>query len=737
MVELASTTKDTLLKIANKRNRTIIFIALIVTIIAEDFIIYCTSINGKFNYTNYILIFNSSIAAGFALFLLSKQRFDKVRARIHAAVAIGLTLWLCANITWTIYENMFEVLPVLSIADCFWLAAYPFFAYSLYMTCKEFYKKLHSKKVVLTVLCSSITFIVCIVPFTFNLFNLSVFETPRGIAMFSVLIAYPILNTILIVPAITLLKVFRKEKDWSVPWICESLSLLSLIVADSWFAIIFLTHLTKQIWYSSFFLIDHYLVISAGLIWSIKFLIPANNKEYIPKPVMNRKSAFKIPKRMPFIAFIIPIVIISSILVNSTFESLFHVNPNVLGSVSNNNTKVIKIGALLGWTGISSQRGESQKAAMEIAEKDVNDYFSNINSSTRIKLIFQDTQRKLDVALEKLESLKHEGIRIVIGPQTSAELNITKDYANQNNILLISHSSTAMSLAIPNDNVFRLVRNDSIQADALAKQMWKDGISIAVPIWRDDVWGKDLHTLTKNKLEEMAVLVFDGIGYEPPVGKFASSLHRINFIMWDQVLNVLRSQVNDAKSSYPTLKVGVYIISYDEIVPILIEAQNYRVLANVSWYGSDGSAKNERILKNVEAAQFAIKTGFPNPLSEVEENCNVTKLGNVTKLENDIEKKIGRHPDPYSANAYDAVWVAALTENASKGIQDIQIIKQNLSQISNSHFGLTGNLSLNEDGDRNDGIYDFWRIKQKGDNSGYEWEKDKNSSSNQLPGKMC
>jgi ABC-type branched-subunit amino acid transport system substrate-binding protein len=109
----------------------------------------------------------------------------------------------------------------------------------------------------------------------------------------------------------------------------------------------------------------------------------------------------------------------------------------------------------------------------------------------------------------------------------------------------------------------------------------------------------------------------------------------------------------------------------------------------------------------------------------------------VRKLENDIEKKIGRHPDPYSANAYDAVWVAALTENASIGIQDIQIIKQNLYQIINTHFGLTGNLSLNKDGDRNDGIYDFGGINETDNKSGYEGVKDKNSNSNQLLGKMC
>ena len=242
-------------------------------------------------------------------------------------------------------------------------------------------------------------------------FNLSIFTTLRGIAMFSVIIAYPVLNTILFVPAITLFTVFRKEKNYSVPWVCESLSLLILIVADSWFAIIFLTHRTEEIWYSAFFLIDHYLVISAGLIWSIKFLIPTNNNESISKPVIIRTSGFKIPKRLPFIASIIAVVIISGILVNSSFEFLPHDNRNVLGSVSNKNTEVIKIGALLGLSGISSQRGESQKAALEVAVKDANNNLYRNNIS--IELTIEDTQRDPNVALQSLKAWSTKELKLL------------------------------------------------------------------------------------------------------------------------------------------------------------------------------------------------------------------------------------------------------------------------------------------------------------------------------------
>lgn len=72
LVPLASITNHSSLKIASNKNRALIFVLLIGIIIVEDVIIYSVPIDYKLYYTNYILIINSSAAAGFAIFLLSK-----------------------------------------------------------------------------------------------------------------------------------------------------------------------------------------------------------------------------------------------------------------------------------------------------------------------------------------------------------------------------------------------------------------------------------------------------------------------------------------------------------------------------------------------------------------------------------------------------------------------------------------------------------------------------------------
>lgn len=91
------------------------------------------------------------------------------------------------------------------------------------------------------------------------------------------------------------------------------------------------------------------------------------------------------------------------------------------------------------------------------------------------------------------------GIRIVIGPDSSAEVEAVKAYADENDILVISPSSTAISLAIPADNVFRFVPDDTHQAEAIARLMWEDRVRAVIPIWRGDTWGDDLANATKGK----------------------------------------------------------------------------------------------------------------------------------------------------------------------------------------------------------------------------------------------
>ncbi len=365
---------------------------------------------------------------------------------------------------------------------------------------------------------------------------------------------------------------------------------------------------------------------------------------------------------------------------SSLFSWLINPNSEVVFSPSNGVIKpTLTLGAILPLTGISSSLGESEEAALHIAVEDVNDYFSKINSSSRVELIVEDTETNPLVSLEKLKQLEAKNIKIVIGPATSAELQAVEVYANENGILLVSPSSTAPSMDIrgglAGNNILRLVPDDTHQAQAVSQQM---------------------------------------------------SLNRINFIIWDQELKSLENKVKQAISQYGADKVGVYVVAFDEIAPIFIQGDYRTVLPTVKWYGSDGSALNNNLIKNIGAANFALKTNISNPIFGVENDNDVR----LNRVENEIHRVLERSPRSYASVAYDIFWIASLTENEIKmnaTQSDFNSLKKTFENVANSYRGITGNTTLNSVGDRKYGDYDFWAIRASnnndGNHNGLVWKK--------------
>jgi branched-chain amino acid transport system substrate-binding protein len=542
------------------------------------------------------------------------------------------------------------------------------------------------------------------------------------------------MDAVLMVPAIVILLNFRKEPLWFTPWICESLGLFLIAISDSWFAVVVLTSILEQFWLSSIFFAAHYLVIAAGLLWYVKFLLthsqqsdePSRSEQMETSIIAPRggytdkhESEEKNQKRIGYIALTAIATIIAIAVAIGVYFSLYSsassfflfstpgsevILPASAGALKQ---QTVTIGALLPITGVSSSLGESEEAALKIAARDINEYLFKTHSSIGIELVIEDTQTNPSVSLEKLKHLAAKGIKLVIGPATSAELKAIQEYADRNGILLMSPSSTAPSLAIGGNNVFRFVPDDSHQAQAISKLMWDDGIRVVVPFWRTDVYGNDLVTATKHSIQELGGSFAVGVGYTPNTGDFAASLNRINFIVWDQDLKALDSKVNQAVSQYGIDKVGVYFVAFDEIAPIFIQAQNHPILSKVKWYGSDGSTLNNKLIKNPEAAAFAVKTGFPTPIYAVE-NDNDERLKHI---EDQIHEHIERTPRSYASVAYDTLWVAAIAENNTKATHNINYLKSTIVKIADSYEGITGNTSLNQFGDRKYGDYDFWAVR--------------------------
>lgn len=703
----------------------LLLLGLIVSATAANSMIFFAGTETRIVYSELIIIASASIAALLGVLLAYRQILhNRSHSKMYISLAIGLVLWLCADIIWASYELVFHVAaPIPSLSDILWLAGYPFFAYNLIATYSQFQAKFN-KRVLLVSIIGNVIFVAYLISLTIGI---SDFSSQGGVSMFAVLIAYPIMNALLTIPALSILLGLWKERPWSIPWTFKSLSLFCIVITDSWFAFIILSGLYEQVWLSSMFFGAEYLILAGGLLWFNKFLAiykiqgtaSASNTSQDYLKITNGLGNRNTANRIRYLQVLVAVILVGGILSYGFLTSGATASTRYFGPVQGANT--IMIGALLPITGTLSSFGESGEASLRLAVEDVNNQLAKSGSSSRVGLVIEDTKTDPNVAREKLMDLASKGIRIVIGPSTSAAVAAVKDYADENGILIVSSSSTAPSLSIPNDNVLRFVPDDTHQAEALARQMWNEGTRVVIPIWRTDVFGNNLQSLLKESFEKLGGNVLEGVGYDPPVGNFAASLHRINFIVWEQELRALTSKVNDAVKQYGDDKVGVYIIAFDEIVPIMIQANRHPELQSVSWYGSDGSAQNEGLAKNVEAAEFAVKTNFLNPI------YRVNASDSFKKLEARIVEEIDWVPRSYAEVAYDEFWVAALTLNNYTGTQqdDIGSLRQTFINTANMYVGVTGRTELNDAGDRKYAPYDFWAVRpeHKDDtNTGsFEW----------------
>jgi ABC-type branched-subunit amino acid transport system substrate-binding protein len=707
------------------------FLVVIILISITNLIIIFAEPDNKIIYSSWILIINSFIAAVLSIFILLKDKGNKDRDKTIIHLAIGLVFWFIANVIWGYYEIVLDVVsPVPSLADFFLLSAYAFLIYRLIVT----YNKINhtvNKKILFLVISLTGSFLIYLINLTIDVSELSSF---RGFMLFAVTIAYPVLNSILTVFALLILIEIKNDKHHFISWITELVGLLAIVVGDSWFAIIVLTSFVEQLWISSLLLSAHYLLIAGGLVWYMRHSIRWQSKDIINNIIKRTRN--RISKKI-LIGFLLvtTISIILSIYSTNAFSNdnnKYFINKRSFDIQSSFDKKAGKkefvIGAIIPFTGSLSSIGKSVKVALDKAEEDVNHHFQQMNYSDRFNLLIADSKTNAEDSLLAIKKLHENGANIIVGPATSTAVSAVRDYADTNNIILISYASTSPLLSIEGDNLFRLVPDDTNQGKVVAKEMIKDGIKVIVPFWRNDIYGNELYNSTKSNFIKLGGKVQNGITYEPHTGRFATSLHRINFIMWGQQLKKLNTIVSDAIKRYGVKSVAVYIISYDEIAPILIQAQNYDMLKKVRWYGSDSIAQSSQITKNWDAADFAMKTNLTNPLFSIINNNNSEK---INSLGADLKKELHEVGSiTYPVIAYDSYLVASksLYKNSTLNYDKnnnstTKSFKQIVFDTATKSLddGLSGKIILNKAGDRVSESYDFWIVNKN--SHGYEWNE--------------
>src|SRR5256886_5821559 len=214
-----------------------------------------------------------------------------------------------------------------------------------------------------------------------------------------------------------------------------------------------------------------------------------------------------------------------------------------------------KIGVLVSLTGSWNSLGQNSVAALQLANEQLQAAAKAEHGGYRFHFFVRDTQLDPSRALDAIADLDRRGVKIVIGPQSSAEVAMIKPYADAHNILVISQGSTASSLAIAGDNIFRFCPNDTREAEAIVALMWHDGIHTIVPLWRNDAGNNGLHDSVKADFEKLGGTVTAGYQYQPTTTDFSAPTTSVA----SQITTLL---IGGAELD----SVGIYLAAFDEVV---------------------------------------------------------------------------------------------------------------------------------------------------------------------------
>lgn len=353
----------------------------------------------------------------------------------------------------------------------------------------------------------------------------------------------------------------------------------------------------------------------------------------------------------------------------------------------------VPIGVLIPMTGDGSAEAPYLRNAVEIAFEEINAMLADAGNDLTFDLLFEDTRTSPEGGLEAIESVASAGARIVIGPYSSGASSGARAYANSNEVLIVSPSSTSPALAIPDDYLFRLVTPDTLQADAMAQFLSEEGIDEVIIFHRGDSYGEGLALPLAENFEERGgsatLLAFD-----PDVSDYATEVSEL-------AREARRLPDNGAIMLIAFQPDGLNILGHARLDP---------TLGDVRWFGSKDALSPTYFPPEApeEVAAFMADvslTGFmpTSPSNPVR-----------AAFEEKHEELHGSRPSPWALYMYDAAWIAALSVITADEY-DGAVLREVVPHIASRYIGASGHKLLNEDGDSSVGIYELLSARETAD----------------------
>jgi branched-chain amino acid transport system substrate-binding protein len=351
--------------------------------------------------------------------------------------------------------------------------------------------------------------------------------------------------------------------------------------------------------------------------------------------------------------------------------------------------KTYTLGVAQPFTGSLGQYGTDFSKGIELAVDQMNAQLADAGVKIKFVIASQDTAGTPDGAAKAVQTIvQTTGAQVIVGPLTTDEVLGAKQFADENNVVIVAPASTGVAGAIPGDNIFRVMDPpDTFAAKAFVgianARQYKNVAILHV----DDPFGNGLADQFTSDFQAAGGGEVSAVKYAPDPTDLSSEATKLS---------------SEASRLSGSGKTAVFCICFlADAQKLLQVAQLDPVLSSTEWMGVENLA-NAELLKDASAADFLRKANFIS-VSFADTSTPLTQ-GFIDAF----TAKYGSKPGPFTNYAYDAANIAMLSMVIAGN--DGAAVKKILPFVSDHYIGTAVQAVLDENGDQALAFYGLFKV---------------------------
>ncbi len=351
------------------------------------------------------------------------------------------------------------------------------------------------------------------------------------------------------------------------------------------------------------------------------------------------------------------------------------------------------LGIALPYTGSLGSFGTDFRKGVELAVEEMNGQLEAAGSNVRFQTASADTEGTPDGALKAVQTVvQTSGAKVVVGPLTTSEVLGAKQFADENDVVIVAPASSGIPGAIAGDNIFRVMYPpDTYAARAFAEIASRRGYQNIVALVVDDPFGNGLIDLFTQLFQEKGGGDVSVVKYAPEPADLSGEASKLS-------AEVERLSADGSTAVFAVAFLG-------DAQKLLQQAVTDPNLGSVDWLGIENLV-NPDILADAAHAEFLAKVGLTSVSFGDAQNPNTQPFIDAFTAKN------GSEPGPFTNYAYDAANIAMLSMLSAGN--DGKAVKSMLPFISNHYIGTAFQAYLDENGDQAIAYYTIFTINPEG-----------------------